>query len=329
VEQSSKTPKIKLQSTKLNFGKVYYKRQVRQTLVIQNDGEIPCVYRFVAADAKEPIYPQWLKIDPTVGLLRPGESLTIAATAFVDNLAASRLNLALPGLDCTLILHTALGKDHFISVTGEYQYTCFANKLSRLVRLPGSVRAMKSPNDGVTERQSVNAPREFMKLINWLMTHVTDPNDLFDSSPDESICMTIRECLDTGNELPPVNSGEEQSRHASAITRTLIQLLDSLVVPVVPAYLHAKCLQMTSRDEAFELLDEFPPESVNVWISLTAFLHYMSQQKLPSRPVACQVGIAERLAIVFAPVLLRDDAMGTYARASPIKKRDFLLHFIT
>jgi hypothetical protein len=55
------------------------------------------------------------------------------------------------------------------------EYTCFANTLSRLVRLPGSVRAMKSPNDGVTERQSVNAPREFMKMINWLMTHVTDP----------------------------------------------------------------------------------------------------------------------------------------------------------
>jgi len=111
----------------------------------------------------------------------------------VDNLAASQLNLASPDLYYTLILHTALGKDHFVSVTGEYrtfifisnlyftvqmtdtEYTCFANRLSRLTRLSGPVRAMKSPHDGVSERQSVNAPREFMKLINWLMTHVTDP----------------------------------------------------------------------------------------------------------------------------------------------------------
>lgn len=40
---------------------------------------------------------------------------------FVDNSSASRLNLVLPRLDFTLILHTALGKDHFISVTGEYR----------------------------------------------------------------------------------------------------------------------------------------------------------------------------------------------------------------
>ncbi|OAX42254.1 DNase I-like protein [Rhizopogon vinicolor AM-OR11-026] len=329
VEQSSKIPKIQLQSTTLDFGKVYYRRQVRRKLVIQNDGEIPCVYRFVAADIRQPICPQWLKIDPAVGLLRPGESLTITATAFVDNLAASRLNLASPSLDCTLILHTALGKDHFISVTGEYQYTCFANKLSRLIRLSSPVRAMKSPDDGVSERQSVNAPREFMKLVNWLMTHVTDPNELFNGSPDDNICMAIRECLDTGDQFPSFKSPEEQSRYATVIIETLIQFLDSLADPVVPAYLHARCLQMTSRDEAFELLDEFPPESVNVWISLTAFLHYISQQKQPSRPVADQAGMAERLAIVFAPVLLRDDTMGTYAHASPIGKRNFLLYFLS
>ncbi|KAG1740451.1 DNase I-like protein [Suillus paluster] len=310
VEQSSQTPKVKLQPTELDFGK------------------IPCVYRFVAADAEQSICPQWLKIDPVIGLLRPGESLTTTATVFVDDLSASRLNLAPPRLDCTLILHAALGKDHFISVAGEYQYTCFANKLSRLTRLSGPVRSMKSPNDGISQRQSVNAPREIMKLINWLMTHLTDPNDLFNSTPEESICVTIRECLDTGDQLPSLESREEHGPLATAITSTLVQLLDSLVDSVVPAHLHARCLQMTNRDEAFELLDEFPPESVNVWISLTAFLHYMSLQKLPSQPVTDQAGMAERLATVFAPVLLRDDATGLHVPVSPIGKRNFLLHFI-
>lgn len=68
----------------------------------------------------------------------------------------------------------SLSSLHLLTMTNT-EYTCFANKLSRLTRLPGPVRAMKSPDDGVSERQSVNAPREFMKLINWLMTHVTDP----------------------------------------------------------------------------------------------------------------------------------------------------------
>ncbi|KAG1888407.1 DNase I-like protein [Suillus subluteus] len=328
VEQSSKTPKIKLQPMTLDLGKVYYRRLTRQTLSIQNVGQIPCVYRFVAADAEQPICPQWLKIDSVVGLLRPGECSTTTVTVFVDNSSASQLNLAPPRLDFTLILHTALGKDHFISVTGEYQYTCFANKLTRLTRLPGPVRTMKSPNDWVPSRQPVNAPREIMTLINWLMTHVIDPNDLFNGPLEESICMDIRECLDTGDQFPSLQSGEEHGPLAAAIAYILVQLLDSLVDPVVPPYLHARCLQMTSRDEAFELLDEFPPESVNVWISLTAFLHYISLQKLPSESSTDQANMAERLATVFAPVLLRDDSTRLHTPVSPIGKRKFLLHFI-
>lgn len=330
VEHSSKMPKIKLQPITLDFGKVYYRRLIRQTLSIQNDGQIPCVYRFVAADAEQPICPQWLKIDPVAGLLRPGELSTITVTVFIDNSSASRLNLAPPRLNFTLILHTALGKDHFISVTGEYQYTCFANKLTRLTRLPGPVRTMKSPNDGVPARRPVNAPREIMMLINWLMTHVTDPNNLFSGPLEESICINIRECLDTGDPFPSPKSGEEHGSLATAIASTLVQLLDSLVDPVVPPYLHARCLQMTSRDEAFELLDKFPPESVNVWISLTAFLHYISLQKPPSQSSTDQanMNMAERLATVFAPVLLRDDSTGLHTPVSPIGKRKFLLYFI-
>lgn len=330
VEHSSKIPKIKLQPITLDFGKVYYRRLIRQTLSIQNDGQIPCVYRFVGADAEQPICPQWLKIHPVAGLLRPGELSTIIVTVFVDNSSASQLNLAPPRLNFTLILHTALGKDHFISVTGEYQYTCFANKLTRLTRLPGPVRTMKSPNDGVPARRPVNAPREIMMLINWLMTHVTDPNNLFSRPLEESICINIRECLDTGDPFPSPKSGEDHSPLATAIASTLVQLLDSLVDSVVPPYLHARCLQMTSRDEAFELLDKFPPESVNVWISLTAFLHYISLQKSPSQSSTDQanMNMAERLATVFAPVLLRDDSTGLHTPVSPIGKRKFLLHFV-
>ncbi|KAG1888979.1 DNase I-like protein [Suillus fuscotomentosus] len=276
VEHSSETPKIKLQPMKLDFGK------------------IPCVYRFVTADAEQPICPQWLKIDPVVGLLRPGESSTITVTVFVDNSPASRLNLLPPRLDFTLILHTALGKDHFISVTGEYQYTCFANKLARLTRLPCPVRSMKSPNDQVPAQQLVNAPREIMRLINWLMTYVTDPIDLFNGLIEERICINIR---------------EEINSHPPSLEKNT--LLDSLVDPVVPPYLHARCLQMTSRDEAFE-----------VWISLTAFLHYMSLQKLSSQSSTNQAEMTERL------VLLRDDSIGLYTPVSPIGKRKFLLHFV-
>jgi phosphatidylinositol-bisphosphatase len=60
-------------------------------------------------------------------------------------------------------------------------------------------------------------------------------------------------CLDKGDQFPSPQSGEEHGPLATAIASVLVQLLDSLVDPVVPPFLHARCLQMTSRDEAFEV----------------------------------------------------------------------------
>lgn len=53
------------------------------------------------------------------------------------------------------------------------EYTCFANTLERLIRLDGPVRKLKSLEDAMPGGQAVNAPREFMRLINWMMTHVS------------------------------------------------------------------------------------------------------------------------------------------------------------
>ena len=54
------------------------------------------------------------------GLLLSGESTDIRLTAFVDASAAARMNLEAVRLEDTLILHTAFGKDHFISIAGKY-----------------------------------------------------------------------------------------------------------------------------------------------------------------------------------------------------------------
>lgn len=111
----------------------------------------------------------------------------ISLTAYVDTDSASKLNLRPKELEVTLILHTIFGKDHFISITGEYgelhlilpyslltcggvEYTCFANNLARLTRLPGPIRSLKSPDDLRSEDHPINAPREIMRLVNWMMS---------------------------------------------------------------------------------------------------------------------------------------------------------------
>ena len=112
----------------------------------------------------------------------------------------------------------------------------------------------------------------------------------------------IVECLDTGDEFPCEGPDGDHRALVAASASTLVAFLDSLIEPVVPARLHAECLQASDRDEAFEVLNAFPHESINVggylvgsrtprtdgltstcskvWISLTACLHYIAQQRV-------------------------------------------------
>ncbi|KAF9224893.1 DNase I-like protein [Gyrodon lividus] len=327
-EDSRRTPKVKIQPMSMELGNIAYKRSVRREVVVQNEGDIPCVFRFVGIGADEPVAPSWLHAEPIVGLLRPHESTTITLLAYVDNESAAKLNLGPPRLECTLILHTALGKDHFIAVSGNYQYTCFANTLERLTRLAGPIRKLKSPEELMPPGKAINAPREALRLINWMMTNASATDEFFEYPVKQSLCNIIRECLDTGDEFPSTSPEENHRSLVAAFAGTLVSFLDSLTEPLVPPYLHVRCLQVRDKDQAFELMNEFPHECINVWISLTAFLHYMVQQDSSKDSSSNVPNKAHRFAMIFAPILLRDDPTGVHPRVSPVGKRDFLLHFI-
>lgn len=166
-----------------------------------------------------------------------------------------------------------------------------------------------------------------MRLVHWMMTNHVDivrVVPMVGESAKEHLVATIRECLDTGAEFPTAIQNDLSL--ALAFVQTLLQFLDSLPEPLIPVSLHARCAQINSRDEAFEFLDELSSESVNVWISITAFLHFISQQPLGGNSKS-STSKAGSLAVVFAPVLLRDDT-ASYPPISPIRKCHFLLLFI-
>ncbi|CAL1710188.1 unnamed protein product [Somion occarium] len=321
-ENSEEIPRIKLTSSALDFGKIFYKRSAVQSLELENVGKVSCAFRFVPITNEAPIHPDWLNIKPMSGLMRPGEKLFITLTANVENIVARRLNAGSGRLDDTLILHTSLGKDHFISISGQYQRTCFATSLERLVRLSGPARSAEGDSALLPEEDAMNAPQEVMKLVNWLMSNATEIKNLFLSPGDPALVADIRECLDTGVELTQPSTCDME-RVALAVATCLLELLESLPQPVIPVTLQSRCARVSSRDEAFGILDELPSASVNVWISVTAFLHFISQQN----PTNTQPLDVRRLADTFVSILLRDD-LDVVAPISPICKRNFVLFFI-
>ncbi|KAH9933096.1 DNase I-like protein [Amylocystis lapponica] len=339
-EDSDDTPQIQLSSTTVDFGMVSYRRRTSRTIDICNVGKIPCAFRFVAARLEVETHPSWVHIEPMTGLVLPGEQTSIRLTSYADKAAATRMNLEAVRLEDTLILHTALGKDHFILITGEYERTCYAATLLFLSQLPGPIRALKSPDELLPVNSALTAPREIMRLVNWLMSNAISTDGLFMTPGEDELVYNILECLDTGADFA-FELAQDDPRVARAFAESLVQLLASLSEPVVPVTLHSKCIQMTSRDEAFELLGAFPSVSVNVWISVTAFLHFIGQQS--SSPLRREQlgayfhikhchGITtnrrEPHAVAkFSSILLRDDP-SVAAPVSAVGKRNFLRYFL-
>ncbi|EJD01693.1 DNase I-like protein [Fomitiporia mediterranea MF3/22] len=331
LTESDETPKMKIQLSEVQFWEVRHKRKTSQHLTLQNSGKIPCAFRFVSLSDGEPAFVPWLSAEPQMGIILPYEELSIKLTAYVDENSASALNVGNAQLQHTLILHTFRGKDHFIVVTGEYRPTCFANELETLVRLPGPIRETRKEKEPLAEKQKANAPREIMRLINWLMTNATNIPDLFTSHGDAQLEETIQESLDTGEEFnfdSKDMSEAERRKLALSFADVLFDFFQLLPSPLIPASVQDRCTQATDRDEAFEVMSsELPGTSVNVWISLTAFLHYLAQQIIPGEENSGGGTKASLLACIFAPVLLRDEPDAA-KRVSPLAKRRFLLHFI-
>ncbi|TCD64994.1 hypothetical protein EIP91_003361 [Steccherinum ochraceum] len=267
-EHSDELPKLQVSPLTVDFGSIYHKRTTTRTLELKNVGKIPCTYRFVPVSTEAPTHPEWLRVDPH-SVRRCLSSYLPTACSHHAELSGSAFARGNGLRDTDNQPGRRRCQDHFVSITAQYQRTCFATSLDRLVHLSGPVRSSEKL-ELLPDEKILNAPREVMRLVNWLMSN---------GSPN--LVAEIRECLDTGAEFPS-HSEEDGGAMAMAFATCLFEFMDSLPESVIPPDLHVRCAHCTSREQAFELLDELPSASVNVWISVTAFLHFISQQALSS-----------------------------------------------
>ncbi|KAK0454454.1 DNase I-like protein [Armillaria borealis] len=322
--ESQANLKVKVEPSGVSLGRVSYKRKRTHTLQVKNLGKVPCTFRFVPIEPDAELYPSWLHVEPITGLIMPMSSAEITITVHVDEESAVLLNEAYltrtsnrQQLDCTLILRTlgSGGKDSFVVVGGEWDPTCFAVPLATLTRLSGPISRPQSRL--LEEGEGVNAPREVMRLVEWLMAcprEALQIKTLF-SSHQSGAVTEMRECLDMGSQFPSTVS-------PSLALATLSALLSALPESVMPR--SVDILNVTDREAAFEVLEALPTANVNVWISVTAFLHYIAQENEPDTgEEPKQNEKAARIVAIFAPVLLRD-----VNEAGPVRKWEFLMYFI-
>ncbi|CAE6438630.1 unnamed protein product [Rhizoctonia solani] len=319
-------PRIRLSEDIVDFGNIRYLKPVVRELKIQNIGIITAYWRIIPLENGGSLYPDWVTLHPTSGVLLPGDSVSIIITTNITNGAANELNAGSKKLEDIVILRTIRGKDTFLPVNGAWTRTCLAYNPPALVRLPGPVRTstvLKSAQ--LPPEKASSSPRELMRLINWLMKNSTEFDDLFEKPGDPQIVDQIVEGLDTGAEFP---FDERSPDHdvALAFGSALLLFLEEMPEPVIPYGLYAQCALTSSREQAYEILDTLPGLNANMWISITAFLHFFCQQDKRANSIEA----TRKIARTFADVLWFDSmTMPLANRLSPLTRVGFLMFFIS
>ncbi|PCH36777.1 DNase I-like protein [Wolfiporia cocos MD-104 SS10] len=187
------SPKVRLRDTMVDFGSVRHACRAVKHIKVENVGDIACSYRFIGATPEASIHPEWITIERMTGLVPQGSDTDITISLFIGDSLATCLNSGNPELACTLIMHTAYGKDHFITVAAKYERTCFANNLEWLARLPVPIRTLSNVDVLLPADRATSAPREVMRLINWLMSNAAGVVGLFVRPGQPELISQIRE----------------------------------------------------------------------------------------------------------------------------------------
>ncbi|KAG9079123.1 hypothetical protein FRC06_007945, partial [Ceratobasidium sp. 370] len=270
-------PHVKLSHGVVDWGVIKHLKPQSLDISFQNVGVTTVYWRMIPIEANGPLYPDWVAVEPT-SASTSCDSVVIRVTTNITNEIAAQLNAGIKALEDIIILHTVRGKDMFIPVMGTWTRTCLAHSPDALVRLPSSVRdSSVSKSAQLSTEKASSSPRELMRLINWLMRYAIECDELFSQPGDHDTIDAIVEALDTGAEFPFDEKAPDRNLILS-FGSALLLFLEEMPEPVVPLKLHAHCGVSNSKEQAYEILDYLPSINANMWISITAFLHFFCQQ---------------------------------------------------
>jgi len=265
------------------------------------------------------VHKPWLTVSPYSGIMFPQETTQITITVFVDKDTASALNSGTDKLDDVLILHVNNGKDIFLTLSGEYQRSCFSMPLELLTRYPGPVRSSDPlPIDSSPESR-LAIPKELWRIVDYIYRFGMEEPNIFGQSGSSDMAQ-IRECLDTGESF----STHDFNIHSMA--ETLVSFLASLCDSVIPSALYHHALEASGSFGACRQLvsTQLSAAHYNTFYYVTSFLReivtFSASNKLT----------VDRLAVLFSRVLLRppSSAPPKNPEVTARKAADFVRHFL-
>jgi phosphatidylinositol-bisphosphatase len=289
-KENDTIPDASISSSEVNFGDVRFGVTSTRTFVLENTGKVLCRWKFIPKLNDTKPYKEWLHIQPNMGMLMPGEKVTIALTVIISEPVAPKFNLGDERLEDIFFIHFIRGKDQFHSITGKFLPSAFGNRLDNLVRLSLPAR-QKSPLPESEKSKWLRIPKELWRLVDWLFKNALDVEDLFLESGDSFEMEQLREALDTGSEMPKVLP--------HSVGETLLRLLESLEIPIIPFTFYRNVLEVQSALMAKQLVAKLPDIHYNTFFYIISFLREVLTRRDKNKLTP------EKLAVVFSTVLIR------------------------
>ena len=126
---------MSVDSTEFIFGPVSFNEAITRVLTVANTGQVPVQYEFIKKNRDASYCKPWLTVTPYAGFLMPGENSYIVFEVLVNKNTAWSLNCGSDTLYDILVLHLVGGKDIFITISGQYQNSCFGCSIQALIHL--------------------------------------------------------------------------------------------------------------------------------------------------------------------------------------------------
>jgi phosphatidylinositol-bisphosphatase len=311
-------PEIKLSAQEYLFDNVRYGIPVIKTLELENTGQVVCEFHFVPKAKELEICKRWLHIEPTAGIIIPGEKTEIKLTLLIDNGCVSDFNFDKDKIDDILILHLKNGRDHFISLHGNFLKTCFGNSLENLVSLGHPVRGTSS---SFITKVPHKIPVELWRMVDYIYKKGLEVESIFKESGSPSEKQYIMEQLDKGEPFGAELDTSETAPHSFA--ELLLGFLESLSEPVVPYKFYKVCIEASASSETcIHIATKFPPVHFNTFHHLMDFAREFIKHK------DFHLVEPDELAIIFSKVLLRPPKNYSPIQAMSINDQRAKLQFI-
>jgi len=320
-------PEMKLSSQKFTFDDVRYEVPIVQVLELENTGQVLCKFQFIPKPMEENKCKGWLQIEPAEGMFMPGEKIEVRLTVLVDSNTVSDLNSGKDSIDDILIIHLENGRDHFVSLAGNYLKSCFGESLESLVALGHPVRESPNVKDNAIMQAPVSkVPLEIWRLVDYIHQKGMQVEGIFKESGSPAEKLLIRDRLDTGE--PFDAELETSSTAALSFAEVLLSLLESLSEPVIPYRFYKVCIEASVKEHAcHHIVSKIQSVHANTFQYIMSFLRELLKYKDTHL-----VGVDE-LSIIFSRVILRPPKTNMYPRQPPSihdqkAKVTFIKHFL-